>query len=45
MLEKITRKQWNEIPNDYKWTREDGTKSMLKNIDWATCSVPVEIID
>lgn len=45
MWKKITREQWNEIPDDYKGVREDGTKSMLKMVDWATCSVPVEIID
>lgn len=45
MTEKITKKEWNEIHNDFKETREDGTKSILKMVDWATCSIPVEITD
>ena len=45
MREKITRKEWNAIHDDYKGYREDGTKSILKMVDCVTCSVPVEIID
>lgn len=44
-MEKITRKEYNELHSDFKSVREDWTHAILKNINWGTVSVPVEIID
>ena len=44
-MEKITKKEFNEIHPDFKNIREDGTYSIMKNIDGETVSVPVEIIN
>jgi len=44
-VEKLTRKEYNDIHPDFKSQRKDWTYSIMKNIDWNTVSVPVEIVD
>lgn len=44
-MEKITREEYNKIHDHYKWLWDDGIYRILKNENWATISVPVEIID
>jgi len=44
-MEKITRKEYNDLHPDFKWIREDWSYSILKSVDWDTVSIPVKIID
>lgn len=42
---KITTREWNRIPKDYKNINKDGQKYILQGTILGTCSVPVEIDD
>lgn len=43
-LTPITREDYKKIHNDYKWNI-NGLPHMVKNINWATTSVPVIFVE